>query len=309
MRGYHAILRGRPDAGFTMVELLVSSAVLAIVLTILLGTMTASLGIWRTTGGATAADREGRSANILLLNELRSAVVPEAVPELWPKVASNGTYLGFLLRKPAGYQDIESGEVGQVCFVEYLVESNALKRRFVGSRETRDAMVQQRLPTNSEGVFHVLATNIITAETAMRSTVVSGNRTDLAVISTNFIPVSRGWFVETNSTVVLPGLGYLPIGEIYPQKRTPLPSPPFYRIIGYKTNTGTPPTVDALAHPLEFKTNFFVTPEGVLPQAIEVNLAAADADTLQNRDVLANTNVTVRSPGFFHFRASLIPSP
>lgn len=294
-------IRCRSDAGFTLVELLVSSAVLAIVLAILLGTMTASLGIWRTTGGAAAADREGRSANILLLNELRSAVVPQGVPELWPKVASNGTYLGFLTRKPAGYQDIEDGEVGQVCFVEYLVESNALKRRFVGSRETRDAMVQQQLPTNSTNKFHVLATNIITAEAAMRGTIVSRDSSDLAVISTNFIPVSRGWFVDTSSTSVLPGLGYLRIGDIHPPRGNP---PPFYRVVG-RTNEGK----DALAHPLEFKTNFFVTSEGVLPQAIEVNLAAADADSLENRDLLANTNVTVRSPGFYHFRASLFPSP
>ena len=290
---------GGSKSGFTLVELLVSSAVLTIVLAILLGTMTASLGIWRTTGGAAAADREGRSANILLMSELRSAVVPAGVPEFWPLVGPEGTYLGFLTRKPAGYQDIESGEVGQVCFVEYLVESNALKRRFVGSKATRDAMVQQRLPTNSGGSYQVLATNIITAEAAMRGTVVAGNPVDLAFISTNFVPVSRGWFEDTNSRTIMPDRSE-PVGAIF----TPTGSKPYYRVVG-RTNDDK----DAIVHLLEFTTNFFATPKGVLPHAIEVNLAAADLDTLENRDLLANTNVTVRSPGFYHFRVSLFPSP
>ena len=55
-----ATVRGK--AAFTLVEVLVSSAVLGIVMFILLSTLGSSLSLWRTTEGYIAADRQGRCA-------------------------------------------------------------------------------------------------------------------------------------------------------------------------------------------------------------------------------------------------------
>ena len=51
-----------PIAAFTLLEVLVASAVLGIFLVILLGTLSATLAVWRSTDNKVTADREGRSA-------------------------------------------------------------------------------------------------------------------------------------------------------------------------------------------------------------------------------------------------------
>ena len=52
--------------GFSLIEVLVASAVLSIVLAILLGTLSASMSLWRNTENKLGADREGRAAEQLL---------------------------------------------------------------------------------------------------------------------------------------------------------------------------------------------------------------------------------------------------
>lgn len=303
----------RDHDGFTLLELLVSSAVLAIVLVILLGTMTTTLGLWRNTDNAIAADREGRSANLLLYDELSSAVVPYSKPGLWPRVDSNGTFLAFLTRKPADYQASSSGEVGEVVYVEYLVESNALKRRIVGSRDTHDSMLNGDMPSNNTTAeFQVLATNIIPAALAMRRTVVERTPADLAAITPPFVPISRGWVAEDTNAVVFTNRPDLAVGAVYQTN-----GDRWYRIVGTSNSvttnsaTGAAETrVDALANLLVNTAVFMKTPEGDLPQAIEVNLAATDMGTMANRDLFEqNTNLIIRNPGFFHFRATLFPLP
>jgi len=305
---YH---RAKVSAGFTLLELLVSSAVLAIVLVILLGTMTASLGLWRNSDSAAAADREGRSANSLLYHDLRSAYVPRNKPELWPTIQSDGTYLAFLTRKSSDYQNTAAGDVGEICFVEYLVESNALKRRFVGSKETYQALLADRFPSAGTNPFQVLATNIIPAEAAMRRTLVGRTPADLEAITPNFMPVSRGWIVDTNTTTFTNQPNLLP-GEVAeidgrPFQVLELVSTFLTNVVGGVTNVTV--RIDAVCKLMQFEPAFERTRPGSLPQAIEVNLPAADMDTLANRDLLANPDFLLRSPGFFHFRVTLFPSP
>lgn len=300
-------------AGFTLLELLVSSAVLAIVLVILLGAMTTTLGLWRNTDNAIAADREGRSANLLLYDELSSAVVPYSKPELWPRVDSNGTFLAFLTRKPADYQNSATGEVGEVVYVEYLVVSNALKRRMVGSRSTYASMLNGDLPSNNTTTdFQILATNIIPAALAMRRTVLGRTAADLEAIARPFVPVSnRGWVVADTNAVIFANRPDLAVGAVYQTNGS------WYRIVGTSNSVTTNSSsgavdtrVDALANLLVYTTVFIETPDGDLPQAIEVNLGATDMGTMANRDLFeADTNIIIRNPGFFHFRATLFPSP
>jgi prepilin-type N-terminal cleavage/methylation domain-containing protein len=299
-------------AGFTLLELLVSSAVLAIVLVILLGTMTTTLGLWRNTDNAIATDREGRSANLLLHDELSSAVVPSGKLGLWPRVDSNGTFLAFLTRKPADYQNSATGEVGEVVYVEYLVVSNALKRRMVGSRKTYASMLNGDLPTSDTTTdFQILATNIIPAALAMRRTLLGRTAADLAAIARPFVPVSRGWVRAGGNAINFTNRPDLAVGAIYQTNSK------WYRIVGTSnsvttnSSSGTVDTrVDALADLLVYNEFFIETPDGDLPQAIEVNLGATDMGTMANRDLFAaDTNIIIRNPGFFHFRATLFPSP
>lgn len=291
-------------SAFTLLELLVASAVLSIVLVILLGTMSASLGLWRNTDSAISADREGRAANVLLHADLRSAYVPLSKPQLWPTIRSNGTYLGFLTRKPSEYQDMSSGDVGELCFVEYLVEDNALKRRFIGSKDTYQALLAGSFPSGGSALFQVLATNIIPAEAAMRRTLVSRTDEDLEAVADNFVPVSRGWVVEDPARVVFTNRPDLSAGQIFGTNSRS------YRVVEMSNNaSASPPTLDAIALLLVLEPIFMRTEPGELPQAIEVNLPAADMETVANADLLANTNVLVRNPGFFHFRVNLFPSP
>lgn len=196
----------RSSDGFTLLEVLVSSAVLSILLLILLGAVTTSLSIWRVTEDRMGADREARSAFQMIADDLANAVVPTN-PALWPTNASNGTVLRFLTLKPADYQG--AGDDGDVCFVEYaviastntnLTTNNVLLRRFVGSQGTYDALTNSSFPTNSSEPYELLATNIITNTTALKRTAIirGNNAADIAGVRTNFtrLVLSNGFYTN-----------------------------------------------------------------------------------------------------------------
>lgn len=131
----HSINRQQREA-FSLLEVLVASAVLAVVLTILLGTLTTSMSLWRNTENKLSADREARSAELLLAQDLSSVVMP-GDPDLWPRI-QNGA-LQFLTVKPQDYQPFDGGvNTGDVCFVEYFFDTNnsRLTRLFYPSAST-----------------------------------------------------------------------------------------------------------------------------------------------------------------------------
>jgi prepilin-type N-terminal cleavage/methylation domain-containing protein len=156
---------GRPS-GFSLLEVLVASAVLSIVLMILLGALTTSLSLWRTTESKLAADREGRAAELLMADDLASVFVPSD-PNLWPR-ADDDT-LQFLTLKPVDYQSRQGNNKGDVCFVEYRFDrpNHVLKRRFFGSERTFNEILNKTVPgfPNPGGgaaEAQLLATNILT---------------------------------------------------------------------------------------------------------------------------------------------------
>jgi len=234
-----------PAAGFSLIEVLVASAVLSIILAILLGTLGASMTLWRNTEGKLGADREGRAVVQLLAQDLANAVVPAAT-NYWPRVQDDT--LQFLTAKPQDYQDPDAGDVGDVCYVEYRMSDDgfALLRSFQGSKWTYDNILSQGqgLPLpGSAGEAQLLATNMLpTAKDALRGLDVYSEANN-----TNFIVLNRQLLPRANSD----------------------------------TNA---------------------------PMAVEINMAAADADAIANIDLLENQNYKLRNAGYYSFRVFL-PQP
>ncbi len=175
--------RIRPaTAGFSLLEVLVASAVLAIVLMVLLGVLTTTLNLWSATESKLQADREGRSAMLFLAQDLSSVVVPQNT-RLWPRVEDD--HLQFLTLKSPDDQP-ESEDVGDLCFVEYYVDpaSKSLRRNFIGSRATFEQILVPGgfpNPTTDEGLL--VADNVLeNARDAVRGTMLGQ-----LMINDNFI--------------------------------------------------------------------------------------------------------------------------
>jgi prepilin-type N-terminal cleavage/methylation domain-containing protein len=203
------------SSGFSLLEVLVASAVLAIVLAVLLGTLTTSLSLWRNTEGKLYSDREARAAELLIAQDLASVVMP-ASPDLWPRV-DDGT-LQFLVTKPGEYQG--EGEVGDVCFVEYSVnpERNTLTRTFYASQRTYDEVIRSgSFPPPSPGEGQILAANVLADNRdAVRGLAVQreANPDNFVMLGTNtgslvefsgsYSPANRPVAVEVNFAVTDP---------------------------------------------------------------------------------------------------------
>jgi prepilin-type N-terminal cleavage/methylation domain-containing protein len=183
-RGHQLTLRAAD--GFSLLEVLVASAVLAIVLTVLLGTLTTSLSLWRNTEGKLYSDREARAAELLIAQDLTSVVMPTN-PGLWPR--TNQGSLQFLVTKPEDYQG--AGEVGDVCYVEYRVDAgaNTLTRVFYPSERTFTEIIQNgNFPASGGGEGQILATNVLSdSRDAVRGMAVyrEANRNNFVILGTN----------------------------------------------------------------------------------------------------------------------------
>ena len=146
--------------GFTLVELMVSSAVIGMLMLVLLGVTSTSLNLWRGSEEAIAVDREGRTAMSLLAQDLANLVVPARNPRPEVDEATNAAVpLRFLTAKPADYQKAAGGDSGDVCYVEYRFRDNALLRGFAGSSATFAALPE--FPEVPDDEFEVLATNVL----------------------------------------------------------------------------------------------------------------------------------------------------
>ena len=153
------------SAAFTLLEVLVASAIMGIVMFVLVSTANTSLQLWRGTSEKIAVDREGRSGMALLAWDLQNILQP-ANNSLRPKLDTNGnaaTPLRFLTLKPADYQGLNSG-FGDVCYVEYRFESNALKRGFLSSNATWSHLSAGNMPPTTSipaNQFETLMTNMM----------------------------------------------------------------------------------------------------------------------------------------------------
>lgn len=149
--------------GFSLLEVLVASAILSVVLVVLLSTLSTSLALWRNTESKAAADREARGAELLLVEDMAGVLLP-AEPDLWPRVTGSGdnNVLQFLTTKPADYLPEEPGDV---FFVEYWVDAatGTMRRAILNSRETYDTVLESgQFPAGkSGGDDQLLASNLL----------------------------------------------------------------------------------------------------------------------------------------------------
>lgn len=148
--------------GFTLLELLVSSALIGVVMMILLVTTTGSLNIWRNSEDAIAVDREGRNAMSLMADDLAAMLpVSAGAPEyLLPRFATwdDLVFMEFLVLRPRDYQAAGGGNYGDLCYVRYRYRDDKIERATADSAETFAALAQQTRPAPDN--FEVLSENL-----------------------------------------------------------------------------------------------------------------------------------------------------
>lgn len=153
---------GGKARGFTLLELLVSSAVLGMLMMVLLTSASTGLSLWRNTEQRVSVDREGRTAMHILREDL-AGIVNLTNLTLQPQFNATReavTPLRFFAVKPRDYQADPAVDVGDVCFVEYRYESNSLSRASLDSKETFDALKAGQMPAANLR-FEMLATNLL----------------------------------------------------------------------------------------------------------------------------------------------------
>lgn len=137
-----------PRAAFTLLEVLVASAVLSVVMMVMLSVLTTSLSLWRNTEAKALADREARATQLMLVQDLANVVMP-TTPDLWPR--TNNDYLQFLVSKPADYRPATPGDV---FFVQYWFDRSKgqLQRAVLDGDVTfSNVLVPGVFPANQPG--------------------------------------------------------------------------------------------------------------------------------------------------------------
>ena len=198
--------RRRLSAAFTLIEVLVSSAVMAIVLAVMFSALSTSMSLWRNTDNKIISDREARAAHLMIRRDLASVVVPAAA-NLWPRLVTNqGTiFLQFLTAAPSDAQPAAAGNVGDVCYVEYSIprETDKVMRFTFGSEETFNSIIRSNSFRSSPDTnrAQILAANVLTNNRdAVRDLTVlftNADRRNFVVLNTN-MAVMTGAYANTN---------------------------------------------------------------------------------------------------------------
>jgi len=199
--------RRRLSAAFTLIEVLVSSAVMAIVLAVMFSALSTSMSLWRNTDNKIISDREARAAHLMLRRDLASVVVPAAA-NLWPRLMTNqGTiFLQFLTAAPSDAQPAAAGNVGDVCYVEYSfpLGTDKVMRFTFGSEDTFNSIIRGGAGFRSSPVTNgaqILAANVLTNNRdAVRDLTVlftNADRRNFVVLNTN-MAVMTGAYANTN---------------------------------------------------------------------------------------------------------------
>jgi prepilin-type N-terminal cleavage/methylation domain-containing protein len=192
-------------AGFTLLEVLVSSAVLAIVLAIMFSALSTSMNLWRNTDNKIVSDREARAVEMMLARDLANVIIP-ASADLRPKIATNRLgranvyYLKFLTAVPSEMQSA-SGGVGDVCYVEYAVlpstngPGSEVRRLFWPSTKTlSDVITAGAFPSAPQAPaeyqslgINLLPTNTMAAR-GLGALPAEANNTNFVLLGTNMLP-------------------------------------------------------------------------------------------------------------------------
>lgn len=201
--------RSTAISGFTLLEVLVSSAVLAIVLIIMFSALSTSMSLWRNTDSKIAADREARAVELLLARDLANVVMP-ASANLWPRISTNRSgrdnvyYLKFLTAAPSAMQSGGGTESGDVCYVEYAVlpstngPGREVRRLFWPSSQTySDVIRADAFPSAPQAAtayqslgLNLLPTNNMAAR-GLGPLVGEANNTNFVLLGTNMLPLDN----------------------------------------------------------------------------------------------------------------------
>ena len=201
--------RCRLSAAFTLIEVLVSSAVMAIVLAVMFAALSTSMSLWRNTDNKIISDREARAAHLVIRRDLANVVVPAAT-NLWPRLFTNTTdknvFLQFLTASPSDAQPSDAPNVGDVCYVEYSIPrgTDKVMRFALGSQDTFDSIIQGGAGFRSSpdtNRAQILAANVLTNNRdAVRDLSVlftNADRRNFIVLNTN-MAVMTGVYANTN---------------------------------------------------------------------------------------------------------------
>jgi type II secretory pathway component PulJ len=156
---------------FTILELLVSCAILGIVMFVMLAAVDTGMRLWKTTEEKIQIDREGRIALSQISQDLKNMINPSSPKPIFIMQPKDGeTFMKFLVLKPEDYQDntmTPPENVGDVCYVEYKLQDKKIYRGFVDSKETFEKLKSGNFPTVKEGNQELLAVNVetVTVET------------------------------------------------------------------------------------------------------------------------------------------------
>jgi len=159
------------SAAFTILEVLVASAIMAIVMFVLVSTANTSLQLWRGTSEKIAVDREGRAGIALLSWDLQNIVQPTNIAlrpwiniNLFNGPTASEPVLKFLTLKPADYQANTNTDLGDVCYVEYRFTNRSLMRAHLSSARTFAALsaTTPRFPDPAPTDFQTLVPNVWT---------------------------------------------------------------------------------------------------------------------------------------------------
>lgn len=189
-------------AAFTLLEVLVSAAVLSIVLAVMFSALSTSMALWRNTDNKIIADREARAVGQLLSRDLSSVVMPP-LPALWPRITNSGagqTRLRFLTSVPSEAQSPSGAEPGDVCYVEYAVlpatngPGREVRRLIWPSGETYSNVIRpgafpalQPLDRFQSLGLNLLPTNRMAAR-GLGPLVNEANNTNFILLGTNMLP-------------------------------------------------------------------------------------------------------------------------
>ena len=187
--------------GFTLIEVMVSAAILAIVLAVMFSALSTSMSLWRNTDNKIVADREARAVEMLLARDLANVIMPAAT-NFWPRVTNSGgvSYLKFLTATPADAQPAAAGNAGDVCYVEYAVlpstngPGREVRRLFWPSSKTyTDVLSTGALPgPQAADQFESLGLNLLPTNTmaarGLGTLDKEASNTNFILLGTNMLP-------------------------------------------------------------------------------------------------------------------------
>jgi len=178
----------RQNCGFTLIELMCSMAIGAIILLAAASVLGSSGDSYARISGGMTVEREARAAVAQLTTDLSSAVFHKE--GIFKKSTGNWSFdhIGFLSLQPSDAQT-DANYIGDLCAVNYYLKDitingkavRCLMRGFRESRQTFEALsgdATSSLFTNRSAIDEPVAFNVVSFESRPKTRDVSGRWSD-----------------------------------------------------------------------------------------------------------------------------------